>query len=125
MAKKARFSIDDGGVEYTDYVDLDVVRVKYTGTRQLEVIPGNQGSNTYADDRRYTERWVVTANVDRANEEALSTFLKAAYGATTALRVYEKAGAVAYTDHTGVKLLSYSYDTMDFQRFMVTLVVAK
>jgi len=125
MATKAIFYIDDGGVEYTDYVNLKVKSVTYLCNRQLELIPGNQGSNTYADDRRYSEKWTLNLLVDRATDEALRTFVKAAFVATTKLRVYVKAGGVDYTDYSPVKILSYGFTSTDLQKFNTTLVIGK
>lgn len=125
MATKAIFYIDDDGVEYTDYVNLKVTNIKYQCNRQLEIIPGNQGSNKYADDERYSERWTLSVMIDRATDEALRTYVKAAFVATTKLRIYFKAGGADFTDYSPVKILSYDLNTVDCQVFHSTLVIGK
>lgn len=127
MAKYVRYYKDSSGApaEYTGYVDLAVTSCTHTISRSLEVIPGNAGGNTYADDQRYTQKWTITASVDLRTQDALRGFAVAAFDGNTTLRVYDEYTAPNYTDYGTVKMLSYKSETMKGDRYTVTLVVVK
>lgn len=127
MANTIQFHIDDGGVEYTDYVQFNADTCRFIHENALQVMTGYQGGNTYpGESQRYTKTWTITANVGRRVHDALMGYADDAFAATTKLRVYDKYAAPLYTDYTGVKLKSYSYTTASgFQRFNITLVVTK
>lgn len=127
MTSYARYYKDDSAaVEFTNYVDLNVIECVHTITRNLSVIEGNAGSNTYRDDKRYTQKWQITANVDRRTQDFLRGCAIDTFDSDTALRVYDEYSADYYTDYTSVKLLTYQSRTSDGgSRYTVTLVVVK
>lgn len=128
MATYARYYEDDSGaVEFTNYVDLPVTDIQHTINRDIEVIPGNAGSNTYRDDQRYKQTWRITANVTRRVQDCLRGWADNTFDSNTTLRVYDKYAADYYTDYTGVKMESFTATPLDSTgtRYKVVLVVVK
>jgi hypothetical protein len=127
MATYARYYKDDSAaVEFTNYVDLPTLSCEHTIERDLEVIPGNAGGNTYRDDKRYVHKWVIVADVNRRTHDFLRGCAIDDFDSDTALRVYDEYTADYYTDYTGVKLKSYTSKTTDGgNRYTVTLMVVK
>lgn len=126
MATYARYYKDDtGAVEWTNFVELAVLSCTHTISRDLEVLPGNAGGNTYRDDQRYTQKWDITADVDRRTQDFLRGCVTADF-TKAALRVYDEYSADYYTTYDAVKLLTYSSKTSDGgNRYTVSLTVVK
>ena len=128
MATYARYYEDDSGaVEYTNYVDITVLECTHRILRDLEVIPGNSGANTYRDDIRYSQTWTITGEVSRRAQDCLRAWAVATFDSDTALRVYDEYSAPYYTDYTAVKMLSVEMSPTDStgSRYRITMVVVK
>lgn len=127
MASYARYYKDDSAaVEFTNYVDLNVSSCTFSIERDIGVITGNAGSNTYRDDKRYTYTWTLKANIDRQTMDFLRGCAIDTFDGDTALRVYDEYTAPNYTDYTGVKLKTLTLATGDGgNRYDATLVVVK
>lgn len=128
MATYARYYEDDSAdVEFTNYVDIKVTEITHTIDRDLEVIKGNAGTNMYRDDKRYTQTWRVTGIVTRRAQDCLRGWAVAAFDGDTTLRVYDEYSNPFYTNHTAVKMKSYSGTPTDTtgSHYKVTLVVVK
>jgi hypothetical protein len=128
MATYARYYEDDSAdVEYTNYIDIKVTDITHTIERDVEVVKGNAGSNTYRDDQRYTQTWKVQGQITRRAQDCLRTWATNVFDGDTALRVYDEYSASYYTDYTSVKLKSCSMSPTDSTGtlYNVTLVVVK
>lgn len=127
MASYARYYKDDSGaVEFTNYCDLNVLECSFTVDRDVEVVRGNAGANTYRDDKRYTYTWMISADVDRQTMDFLRGCVIDDFDSDTALRVYDEYSAPNYTDYTGVKLKQLTLTTRDGgNRYTAKLVVVK
>lgn len=127
MAKYVRYYEDDtGAVEYTNYVDLEVISCTHDINRDVEVIKGNAGSNTYRDDQRYEQQWTIVATATRRTADTLRGWADNVFDANTTLRVYNKYAADYYNDYAAVKIKSYKDHTTDGgNRYTITLVVVK
>lgn len=114
-------------MEFTNYVDIPVTSLIHTINRDVEVIPGNAGSNTYRDDQRYSHEWQISGNVSRRVQDCLRSWATNVFDSDTALRVYDEYSNPYYTDYTGVKMKSFSATPTDSTgtRYNVTLVVVK
>ena len=127
MVDYIRYYEDDtGAVEFTNYVDLKVISCTHKIDRDLAVLPGNAGSNTYRDDQRYSQMWTIVARCDRQVTDTLRGWADNTFDANTTLRVYNKYAADYYNDYTGVKMKSFQdYTDNGGQSYSVTLVVVK
>lgn len=127
MASYARYYKDDSAdVEFTNYVDLNVESCDFRIERDVSVIAGNAGSNTYRDDKRYVYTWTIKASVDRQTMDFLRGCPIDTFDGDTTLRVYDEYSNPFYTNYTGVKLKSLVLTTSDGgNRYMATLVVVK
>jgi len=126
MAKYARYYTDNtAAVEYTNYVELEVLECTHTTARDLEILKGNAGANGCRDDVRYDQQWVIVARVSRRVQDCLRGWVKVAF-TNAQLRVYDEYSADFYTDYTSVKLKHLSTKTIDGgQSYTVTLTVVK
>lgn len=128
MVTYARYYEDDGAdVEYTNYVDISVREITHTIDRDIDVFMGNAGSNTYRDDKRYTQTWRIQGTVTRQGQDCLRGWATNTFDGDTALRVYDEYSNPYYTNYTSVKLTTFTSSPADNtgSHYHVTLVVVK
>ena len=128
MATYARYYEDDSAdVEYTNYVDIKTTDITHKIDRDVEVVQGNAGGNTYRDDKRYTQTWNITGIVTRQGQDCLRGWATNTFDGDTTLRVYDEYSNPYYTNYTTVKMKSFSATPTDTtgSHYKVTLVIVK